>query len=62
MKKLYDQKCFELATFFLRDEASTAVTAGHVDAKIDSQDNVDNLAMEIQQTIEDFLANLREAK
>ena len=54
MTKTYDPKCFELAESFLRDEAGERNIHPDLIAT-----NAHFLAQEIQQTIEDFLAEMK---
>ena len=46
---LYDQKCYDLAEKFLAD-----------DSEINTECNRSLLAQEIQRTIEDYIADLKE--
>lgn len=47
--KSYDSRCQDLARVFLDDEPST------------TEGDIEQLASEIQQTIEDYLATMRDA-
>lgn len=47
-KKTYDRRCLELAAIFLSDEP-----------QLNTPGNVDQLAVLIQRTIEDFIAFMR---